>query len=291
MKRKVIISLFVIVILTISRYYIINAANETSEVEILTNVDAEKNITLNLQASNIKGIEGIISYDSDILEYVGIEEQNSWIVDINQETLQFLVTSENDDNTEKKDIAIIKFKPKNTEDILETNISITSITIVKEDGTSSEVEDLNTTVTISANVDTDEKDEFADDGEIKEDVVAGEEDNVITEGDVTIDYGGDSQVDEETNENGEEVEAGESVEANESSFEGGSEEEYQIKVTEDDVAYKEEGVLKDEAIKQADDIANKNLPQTGTKGVILTNLIMAVLLAIAYVAYKKYKRV
>jgi len=117
MKRKIILSALIIIIMFICNFNIVNADEENATLKAVSSIDEENNITITLKASNIKLVEGILDYDSDVIEYEGIEGKNDWQVGQNQ--LKISMVSNEDTNTEEKDIAVLNFKIVNPENIID----------------------------------------------------------------------------------------------------------------------------------------------------------------------------
>lgn len=73
MKEKIILCIVVFIIFTICSFTIVNADEEIATLKAIPSIDEENNLTITLKASNIKLVEGTLDYDSDVIEYIGIE--------------------------------------------------------------------------------------------------------------------------------------------------------------------------------------------------------------------------
>ena len=267
MRKKVIVSVFIIAILIIFKYYIVNADNENSTLNLISDIDSNGNITLNLQSTNIRAIDGTVDYDSEELEYIGIEKQNNWEVDFDSNTLQISAVSQNASNIENKDIAILKFKIKNIEEIIKTTISITDIKILKDDDTVGQLNDLNSDISINEDNTVTENENIDNDNDetVQNDLFDGENEN-----DKDINYGSDLEGEEEYRYSEEEAEYAEDDE---------------IDLDEDiDVINEEEEneLFGDEVVKQTDNMTFDNntikqeekSPQTGDSNWLLEIIII-----------------
>lgn len=308
MRRKIIISLSIIFFIIMCNHNITSAVENTSKVKLSGNIDAEKNITLNIKTRDIRIFEGMIDYDADVLEYVGIEGKNNWKVSM--QGLNITAISENSDNLEMLDVLGIKFKLKNSDDIIDTNLSIIEIKIVKDDNTRIDLDDLDTTITINKDESNINDDEIAQEEEEIDDtdIDGGIEEN--NEDDETIEEDDDVFAAEQTKDNPSEndvpliVKSSENIEYDDE-FEEKVEEKVAEKIEEkkDDkkidetsknvdnsISVKEN--VKEETLKEAqkDNLANNKIPQTGVIITIIPFLIIIFSVSIAYFSYKKYKR-
>lgn len=296
MKRKVITTLFLILILTISRYYIINAVQEPM-LQISGSLDEEENVSVVIKGVSIKGFEGILDYDSEVLEYVGIEGKNNWNVKKDYQTLVISGSTENIEDTEIKDIAILKFKLKDVEDILATNISIYNIKIVKNDGVGN-FENLDAMVTIQESITYDEEDyNINNNDDIIEEAVL--ESDIEFSDDAEIDYGEDLEVIDDDELANEQIEEAEEIEQSSTDIEEQivvAEEESVVLGNEDNYSENlepKETNLNVEEIKGSelnkDNLAKSKLPQTGM--IVIPSIIIVALAGISFLLYKKYKSV
>ena len=187
MKKKVYITLFIIVILVVFRSCIVIAASGNENIETTTNIDSENNIIFNIQVNDIKSFEGILDYDSEVIEYVGIESLNNWNIRLDSETIVGI--SEKSDNSGKNEVAKIKFKIKETGSILTTSISMYDLKIIKEGYTVEEHKDIYSEADISSILISDEQSEVTDTFDI-------EPENVDYS---LVNYGGDVVNEVETN--------------------------------------------------------------------------------------------
>ena len=199
MKRKIIVGLLLFATLIICNFNISNADEDTATIKATPSIDEEKNITITLKAKNIKLVEGILDYDDNVIEYLGIEGKNDWEVEEN--LLQISMVSNEDTNSEEKEIAVINFKIVNAENIIDEDITIGNINFVKDDDT--RVENRSLKVHIVLNKDTEEDgDDFSDDEE--ENINEPENDNLFdgdVETDGEVDYGGDEDAYDDEGEN------------------------------------------------------------------------------------------
>lgn len=290
MRKKFIICFIIIFTMIICKYNIIYATEETSIVKIFGDIDAEKNITLNIQTKDTRVFEGIIDYDVDVLEFVEIKGKNNWKASL--QDFNITAITENVNNSEMLDILSIKFKLKNPEDIIDSNISVTEIKIVKDDKTKVNLGDLDTTITIN-----EDKSTINDDENIQE------EDEI----DDTVEDSSD-----ENNEDDEISQEDEDVYAEEQTIDSPSENDIPIiEKSEIDIEYEDElddegnykkvdenkknvdksverNMQEDIKETQKENLANNTIPQTGLIITIVPILIISASVIITYYFYKKY---
>ena len=131
MRVKFIVHVLIIVLVTVLTYNIVYADNET-KVETSVNIDESKNIIITVKTNNIELFEAVLDYDSDVIKYEGIEVKNNWEIKQDENELNISIVSNNSNNNEEKDIAVLRFKPINIENIDETSISFTNIKVGKQ---------------------------------------------------------------------------------------------------------------------------------------------------------------
>ena len=263
MKVKFIVNILIIVILSLFTYSIIYADSEP-KLETAVNIDESKNITITLKAQNVKLFEAaLLEYDSNIIEYEGIEAQNNWEIKQYDDKLNISIVSNNLNNSEEKDIAILRFKAVNIENIDETCISFTNVKIGKENNEIEDLDDLNIIVILN-------EEENLNDEEANEDtyIPDGTEDN---EEETNQEFEGDNQ--EESQEDADDIE---------------DNSEYSQDEDESKPSVEEEN-LNDESKK--DNLANKLLPQTGVV-LLIVPMVLAIFAAVmAIIWFKKYKSI
>ena len=203
MKVKFIVNVLIIVLLTVFAYNIVLADNET-KIETSVNIDDSKNITITLKARDIELFESILDYDSDVIEYEGIESKNNWEIKQDENKLNISIISNNTNNNEEKDIAVLRFKPINIENIDETSISFTNIKVVKQNDEIENLDDLNIVAVLNEENDSNEEDsEASEDSNIPDGTEENEEEiNQELEGDMKEELQEDVNDNEEVNEDG-----------------------------------------------------------------------------------------
>ena len=203
MKVKFIVNVLIIVLLTVFAYNIVLADNET-KIETSVNIDDSKNITITLKARDIELFESILDYDSDVIEYEGIESKNNWEIKQDENKLNISIISNNTNNNEEKDIAVLRFKPINIENIDETSISFTNIKVVKQNDEIENLDDLNIVAVLNEEDDSNEEDsEASEDSNIPDGTEENEEEiNQELEGDMKEELQEDVNDNEEVNEDG-----------------------------------------------------------------------------------------
>lgn len=294
MRRKIITSAFLIIMLVFLRKYIINAAEETPQLGVNGNIDEEKIITINFNATNIRGIQCQLSYDNEVIEYISdsLQGKNNWAVGLNSGTLLFL--SGNEENTEKKDIATIQFRTKNETDTIHTNISLSNIKIVKFNGETSTLQDAEIPITIDRNVTSVEESILTEEGKPKD-----EDGNEIVEsqleGDQAVNYGSDLETNNEEGQTSEPISIqGENEidqEAEKIQQMEATSGEYENPITEgdNDSNGTEEAQNNQTIVKQIENLASKVLPKTGLARIILPIIVISIILS--FIAYKKFKSI
>ena len=326
MKRKIFVGILIITIYTIVTFGICYAENETQNLTMTGSIDEEKNITLNVQASDINGFEGTISFDSDIVEYVGVEEKNGSKVKVNSETLDISTLIGEALDSEVKEIATIKFKVKDSENIIDTGIYITNVKILKKDNSMQDFQDFGVLVKVNeetATVEQDDSDEETSDlaeGEATDengnalseenlqeasapleyeieyenaDEEGSSENNVEEKSAEADDSVEDTNKNEGTNKSEEAtsttVEAGDSVEDTNKN-EGTNKSVEPTSTTTEEVLEDEKNTdKKDKSLVDSikDNLANGKLPQTGIKLSIIPLIFMLIFSVIASISYKK----
>ena len=203
MKVKFIVNVLIIVLLTVFAYNIVLADNET-KIETSVNIDDSKNITITLKARDIELFESTLDYDGDVIEYEGIEAKNNWEIKQDENKLNISIISNNTNNNEEKDIAVLRFKPINIENIDETSISFTNIKVAKQNNEIENLDDLNIVAVLNEENDSNEEDsEASEDSNIPDGTEENEEEiNQELEGDMKEELQEDVNDNEEVNEDG-----------------------------------------------------------------------------------------
>lgn len=305
MKRKIFIGVLIIIMYFMFGINLCNAENITPNVSITGNIDSEKNITINIQASGILGFSGVISFDSDVIEYLEFEEKNGSQINVDKDKLTISAIIQDSNEQQMKDIAILKFKSKNTEDNTTEGIYITNLKILKSDGTIEENLTVGDTITINENS-TNRIGIFDDDlnAQFTEGNASDEKGNTIVPSKLTdqtntvVNYGGDFEDTEFTDINDNEENEGQLVNA-ELSEETKTEDEESISA-DGETVYGKDVTKANDAItdgdsekveKQIENISNKKIPQTGLIVTIVPITIATLLLIIGCIAYKKSQNV
>lgn len=299
MKRKVILGVILIVICLIFNVNICHA--ESENIDMTGNIDSEKNIAFNIQASGITGFNGIISFEKESLDYIGYEEKNGCSINIdeNELTISGIVST---NNSEKEDIVVLKFKAKNTEDNTTEGVYITDLKILKTDGNIEENLKIGDTIDIINH--QEEQNQSTDDHNIQmtDGTASDENGNIISEStlidqsNIVLDYGGDDQ---ELSNNSfsltDSIEEGNTVnmEEYEDSFTESDENAAEGEMVLGNEVLNEEDELVDESDNQvsskSDKLVNGKIPQTGLIVTIVPITIAVILLIIGSIAYKKSK--
>ena len=283
MNKKIIIGIMVILILTFFRYYTINATDNVPLLQLQNSVDEYNQIDIKLEVSNIKKVEGTLVYDSDVIRYTKIEENSNWTIELNEETMLFSATLKNEENINNKDEIKFKFSSKDNNSETETYFYLSDIAVIKNDDTSSNMDDLETNLKIEKieyePLNWDEvpsQNYWPAENDYIEPII-NYPDNGTEAGDVSA-----SELSNDTNNTSQDA-------GNEEVVEDGY-----ILLENGEVAELEEGLdmenIADEIKNSSkDDLANSKLPQTGVIGMTLGGIFIAILSGIAVISFKKAK--
>lgn len=303
MKKKVYTIVIVLIISIVFGSCNINAASEDENIEATVNIDSENNVIFSIQTVGIKSFEGILDYDDETLEFIEVESQNGWDARIDLNTI--VASTNNDDINNKKEIAKIKFRIKNDEDIISTSISMYDIKIVKSNYTVDEHKDVFSEIEINNNSDSQDEfevtetfSEYAESADYSmieygadaEDSSSEEYNNNDKDYDGNLaDYEGngnysDVEIDEENTEddNGNKV----GVEGEQHVYSVDSDE-----VSDNDEEIDDNSEKNKDIEEQKDNLANGKIPQTGIGSIILGSIIIIILIFMAIFFYKKIKKV
>ena len=302
MKRKIIMGMILITICVIFNLSISNA--ESDNITMQGNIDSNNNITFSIQASEITGFNGNISFEDEVLEYIGVEEKNDSNINVDTDKWTISGVLSNSNNTTAKEIAVLKFKAKETQENITEGVYIIDLKILKTNGDL--VDNLKIGDTVSINNDSNTLGEFEDDpnAEITDGEAVDETGNVVAESTVidqtgiTVTYEGDkantngyqeNTINPNTITDAKEAEntSEDGIEILAKKDEAGKleEEKFGDKTSNDE----DEGYFEDENKQQTESLSNDNIPQTGLAITIVPITIAIVLLIIGCFAYKKSK--
>lgn len=300
MKRKIIIGMIIITICMIFNLSISNA--ESDNITMQGNIDSNNNITFSIQASEITGFNGNISFEDEVLEFIGVEEKNDSNINVDTDKWTISGVLSNSNNTTAKEIAVLKFRAKETQENITEGVYITDLKILKTNGDL--VENLKIGDTVTINNASNTPGEFEDDpnAEITDGEAVDEDGNVVAES-TTIDQTGTTVTYEGDKENtSDDPESNSSTITDATEAKGSSDGGIEIIVKKDDSGKLEkeefgdktsnkedEGYFEDENKQQTESLSNDKIPQTGLVITIVPITIAVVLLIIGCVAYKKSK--